>query len=90
MKKIDYTNLPETPTAIKLRPPVETGLWRTMKPVMDDEICVKCGICWMYCPERAIKKTKDNEYKINYSYCKGCGICGEECPTGAIKMVEEL
>lgn len=89
MRKKGIDELPEALVAAKLRPPVETGLWRTMRPVMDGEKCVKCGFCWMYCPERAIRKTEDGGYVINYSYCKGCGICGEECPKGAIKMVEE-
>jgi pyruvate ferredoxin oxidoreductase delta subunit len=56
---------------------------------MDVEKCVRCGFCWMYCPERAVRKTGDGGYEIDYSYCKGCGICAEECPREAIRMVEE-
>lgn len=89
MDKKIFEEGPEAIVAAKLRKPVETGLWRTVKPVMDAEKCVKCGFCWMYCPERAVKKTEDGGYMINYLYCKGCGICGEECPNGAIEMVEE-
>jgi pyruvate ferredoxin oxidoreductase delta subunit len=63
-----------------------TGDWRSMRPERDDEKCVKCGKCWMYCPEAAIS---GDDYAIDYDYCKGCGICAKECPYGVIVMVEE-
>ncbi len=65
----------------------ETGGWRTFRPVVDAEKCTGCGICWMFCPEPAIKKGKPPVY--NYKYCKGCGICANECPVKAIKMKGE-
>jgi len=83
-------DLPELPVASKLRPPVETGLWRTTKPVINGGKCIKCGTCWMYCPDRAVCRQEDREYTIEYAYCKGCGICAEECPVKAISMVAEV
>ncbi len=78
-----------------------TGDWRTFKPVVDHEKCVRCLMCWVYCPEPAIKivekpyrTASGREYKfsieIDYDFCKGCGVCAEECPVKAITMVEEV
>ncbi len=66
----------------------KTGNWRVEKPVIDYEKCIKCLICWLYCPEPAILRVGDG-VKIDYDYCKGCGICAEECPKDAISMVPE-
>lgn len=68
---------------------VETGTWRALRPVLDLSKCIKCLICWVYCPDLAIERLEDDYVRINYYYCKGCGICAEECPTKAIQMVEE-
>ena len=66
----------------------ETGEWRSQRPTLDSEKCTQCGLCWMYCPDNAIKPEKDR-YGISYKYCKGCGICAKECPQKAISMVTE-
>jgi len=66
-----------------------TGLWRTFRPVINHEKCVKCLLCWLYCPEAAIQLDADDTPRINYDYCKGCGICANECKHGAIEMVRE-
>lgn len=65
---------------------VDTGKWRTRKPVMDREKCVKCGVCLMYCPVNSIRKQEDGSFGISYDYCKGCGICAHECKKKAITM----
>ena len=67
----------------------KTGMWRVFKPVLNKEKCVKCLMCWVYCPEAAIKRLEDDSIEIDYEYCKGCGICATECPRGAITMVKE-
>ncbi len=65
----------------------KTGDWRVKKPVRDDEKCIDCLFCYIFCPERAVSVTEDGKIgKINLDYCKGCGICAEECPKDAIKM----
>ncbi|MCY0858904.1 MAG: 4Fe-4S binding protein [Sulfolobaceae archaeon] len=79
----------------------KTGSWRTERPVLEQDACIRCTLCWVYCPEPAIlelpkpyttkKGIKYNvTYEINYDYCKGCGICSQVCPTKAIKMVPEV
>lgn len=66
----------------------KTGDWRSLRPEWTDERCVKCNLCWLFCPDAAIYKTENGFYKANLDYCKGCGICAKECKPGAIKMVE--
>lgn len=66
-----------------------TGDWRSRRPVLDREKCVRCGRCWMFCPEPAIIVDEGGEYSFDYRYCKGCGICARECPYDAIDLVEE-
>jgi 2-oxoacid:acceptor oxidoreductase gamma subunit (pyruvate/2-ketoisovalerate family)/2-oxoacid:acceptor oxidoreductase delta subunit (pyruvate/2-ketoisovalerate family) len=66
-----------------------TGDWRTFFPQLYKERCIKCGLCWIFCPDMAYNKSPEGFYLVALDYCKGCGICARECPTGAISMVEE-
>lgn len=65
---------------------IQTGNWRTRKPILNPDKCIKCGMCLMYCPVNSVKRTEDGAFEINYDYCKGCGICAHECKKGAIEM----
>jgi 2-oxoacid:acceptor oxidoreductase delta subunit (pyruvate/2-ketoisovalerate family) len=65
-----------------------TGAWRNIRPEVDRTKCIKCGICWKFCPEPSIDIV-DEWPVVDYDYCKGCGICAEECPSKCIVMVEE-
>ena len=67
----------------------KTGDWRSLRPVVDKEKCIQCGICYIFCPDMAIGKTDDDYFEANLYYCKGCGICAKECFTGCITMVPE-
>ncbi len=66
-----------------------TGDWRSQRPVTDKEKCIKCGMCYIYCPDMAYSQDEEGYYECNLFYCKGCGICANECPKGAIQMVPE-
>lgn len=66
-----------------------TGDWKSERPVWDHQKCIKCGICYLFCPEGCIGQNEDGYFEANLYYCKGCGICARECWTEAIKMVEE-
>ena len=81
--------IPEAGTTAKVR----TGDWRAYKPILDQGKCRRCLICWIYCPDGAIRVVgepgKVERVEIDYYYCKGCGICAVECPVKAITMVPE-
>ena len=66
-----------------------TGSWRSQRPIWDNSKCIKCGICYVFCPEGCVAQTEDGFFKANMDYCKGCGICAHECWPRAIKIVEE-
>lgn len=80
----------------------KTDSWRTQKPIIDYGSCIRCMICWKFCPDDAIAYDETGSYGspderiakmeapvIEYDYCKGCGICANECPVNSIDMVME-
>ena len=66
-----------------------TGDWRSQRPIFDLEKCIKCGLCYIYCPEGCIRQNAEGDFEADMYYCKGCGICARECPKDVITMVEE-
>jgi pyruvate ferredoxin oxidoreductase delta subunit len=67
----------------------KTGSWKAQRPVLDTKKCIKCGICYIFCPEACIQEDAEGFFQADLGYCKGCGICAHECWPGAIAMVEE-
>ncbi len=69
----------------------KTGDWRSMRPVWNSEKCIHCLLCWISCPDSAIKVENEKITGIDYNYCKGCGICASICPpkASAIEMIRE-
>jgi pyruvate ferredoxin oxidoreductase gamma subunit len=68
---------------------VRTGLWRTMRPIIDYDHCNKCWwVCSTFCPDSAIE-VKDNKPIIDYDHCKGCMVCVGICPPHAIQAIPE-
>ena len=63
-----------------------TGSWRTYVPLTDFDTCTHCMLCWIFCPDVAIKVEDGKKLGTNLQYCKGCGICATECPVDAIEM----
>lgn len=69
---------------------VRTGLWRTMRPVIDYDRCRRCWwMCTSLCPDSAIALGKGGYPEIDYDHCKGCLICVAQCPPHAIEAVPE-
>ena len=66
-----------------------TGDWRTFKPVRDENKCIHCLICWVYCPDSSILVAEGKMVGFDYDHCKGCGICATVCPKKCIEMVKE-
>jgi pyruvate ferredoxin oxidoreductase gamma subunit len=69
---------------------VPTGLWRTMRPVIDYDRCKRCAwICGTLCPDSAISVNAAGYPEIDYQHCKGCLICMTSCPSHAIRAIPE-
>jgi pyruvate ferredoxin oxidoreductase gamma subunit len=69
---------------------VRTGLWRTMRPVIDADRCHHCSwICSTYCPDGAIHVDAEHRPSIDYDHCKGCLVCVAVCPPHAIRAESE-
>jgi pyruvate ferredoxin oxidoreductase delta subunit len=79
--------IPEAGTALKY----ETGGWRTFRPIRDNDCCIDCLFCWVYCPDDAIvcEEQSVKGKPIDLDHCKGCAVCAEVCPKDCIKMVRE-
>lgn len=67
----------------------ETGSWRWIRPVVDNDKCVRCYLCEIYCPDNTILVDPEKGAIVDYMYCKGCGVCAAVCPAGAIEMRPE-
>ena len=69
---------------------VKTGLWRTVRPVIDYSLCKRCWwVCSTFCPDAAISVATGGVPEIDYDHCKGCLICVAKCPPHAIEAVPE-
>jgi len=72
---------------VGILPDVNSG-FRTFHPVFNADSCIRCMLCWIYCPEGCIDKT-GVMLEVDMDFCKGCGICAEECPKKCIEMVKD-
>lgn len=69
---------------------IKTGLWRTLRPIVDVEICKRCNwVCGSFCPDGAISADDEGYPVIDYDHCKGCLICVAQCPPHAILVEPE-
>lgn len=81
------------------RRPVRRNMWERMakalnifqkKPYIDEEKCIRCGICVKCCPVpgKAVdfRDGKDKPPVYNHRKCIRCFCCQEMCPEKAIKV----
>ena len=69
---------------------VKTGLWRTLRPVIDYALCNRCWwVCSTFCPDGAINVDDSGQPHIDYDHCKGCMVCVAQCPPHAISAIPE-
>lgn len=69
---------------------VKTGLWRTLRPVIDYAHCNRCWwVCSTFCPDGAISVDDTAQPHIDYDHCKGCLVCVAQCPPHAISAIPE-
>ena len=68
---------------------VNTGAWRTMRPIFHEEKCTHCMLCYPFCPDSSIPVVDGKRLDFDLVHCKGCGICFKICPTNAITFVKE-
>lgn len=54
---------------------------------INEETCVKCGLCVMKCPKEAISKQDGDFPHISADACIGCGACKNACPVKAIDIL---
>jgi 2-oxoacid:acceptor oxidoreductase delta subunit (pyruvate/2-ketoisovalerate family) len=66
-----------------------TGSWRTERPEIALGKCKRCFLCYVYCPDGAIRLDGESYPHIDYEQCKGCMICYTECPAKAIMVTTE-
>ncbi len=86
----DTSKIPDdlAPIAAELSPMLP-GDWRAKRPVVDRDKCVKCAICWLYCPVQCMTE-RATWFQPDLDTCKGCGVCAQECPHRAISMEDEF
>ena len=53
--------------------------------VVDEDLCIGCGLCEELCPYGA-PKVEEAKSNIIEALCRGCGACAAECPRRAITM----
>ncbi len=67
------------------------GTTKTERPVVRFDLCIKCTLCWLDCPDACFDPTDDGLYDVNYEVCVGCHKCAAVCPVPeCIVMVDEL
>ena len=54
--------------------------------VIDQTVCVACGVCMKACPREAVSIHRGCYAVVDGKKCVGCGLCAKACPAGCITM----
>jgi pyruvate ferredoxin oxidoreductase delta subunit len=46
-------------------------------------------LCWLYCPDSAVRLDGTTFVGFDHDFCKGCELCAVACPVNAIEMVRD-
>lgn len=57
----------------------------SVKPLINRDKCIGCGICSKVCPAETIR-IEAKRAVVNEEFCRGCGACEQRCPVYAITM----
>jgi MinD superfamily P-loop ATPase len=60
--------------------------FRSYRPVVIAENCLRCGTCAHFCSKHCIRQHKSGLFIPNPECCEGCGKCVEVCPADAIRL----
>ena len=58
---------------------------KTGARVVDDELCIGCGMCTQACPWNMPRISSKTDKSTK---CISCGRCADQCPNGAIQFVD--
>lgn len=56
--------------------------------VIDQTVCVACGVCMKACPREAVSIYRGCYAVVDGKKCVGCGLCAKICPAGCISTAE--
>ncbi len=65
---------------------VEKQKTKIATAVVNEDVCIKCGLCVLECPRQIIIKENGLFPIIPYDECIGCGSCASVCPAKAINI----
>ena len=74
-------------------PPAELDRDSMVFPVIDRDVCVGCGRCYLSCRDgghQAISFGEDRRPHVIGTKCVGCHLCRLVCPTGAIGPAKRI
>jgi len=60
-----------------------------VKPVINDSLCQRCGLCAESCPKKAITVSA-KAVRIDYKKCIRCFCCHELCPYGSVFLKRSI
>ena len=93
MQRKGYTRLSELvgKAVHNIVPPESLNRTTICRPVVDRDLCVGCGRCYVSCSDgghQAITFPPSRRPSVDETRCVGCLLCALVCPTGAISQGE--